>query len=385
MRLVYYDVGLGFLADSHKIHAIDELRNEGHDVIYVNPMEILGAEAPIERYCEILLDKVRAEHEASGVDMFFSVAWDGNITPETVREISRMGIPTVSFSTDDLSHPFRVKKITPSFDLCWSSVHESAGILRSYGARNLVVMPFAANPYLFKPHDAPERNAVCFIGTAYGARAHGIASLAQAGVPIEVHGASPMDVYGTGRTGSPFTRALTNASEGWHRLAASVWVPGGRKCVHAALKRTMLELVSDPPEKHPMKGTVEYLGPAGNEEMFNLLSRSAISFGSLEVASTYVLKNPLLFIRFREFEAPMAGGVHLVNRVPELEGYFEEDKEMLFYDSTEELIDKARFYLRPEQTATRNAIREKAAMRARAEHTWSHRFRRLAEELGIGF
>jgi len=385
MRLIFFDVGTGFLADAQVIHAVDELKSEGHEVIYVNPMQILGGEAPIERYCETLLDRVREEHDTAGLDMFFSVAWDANITPETVREISRMGIPTVSFSTDDLSHPFRVKNITSSFDLCWSTVRESAGILRSYGARKLIVMPFAANPHLFKPTGTPERNVVGFVGTAYSARAHGIASLAQANVPVEVHGASPMDVYGSGRTSNPFLRALTNASEGWHRLAASLWIPGGRKCVQAALKRTLLELVSDRPEKHPMDGTVEYLGSATTPEMIEILSSSAISYGSIELASTYVLKNPLMFIRFREFEAAMAGGVHLVNRMPELGEYFEEGREMLYFDGTEELIDKAKFYLRPEQTATRNAIREQASIRARAEHTWSHRFRRLTQELGIRF
>lgn len=383
MRLIYYDVGTGFLADGHLYHAIDELKQAGHDVIYVNPMQTLGSDAGLQQYCSLLLDRVRAEHKKTPVDFFFSVAWDAGLMPEAVREIRDMGIPTVSFSTDDLSHPFRVQKITSSFDLCWSTARESENILRAYGAKKLIFMPFAANPHLFRPRNGPEHRAVSFVGTAYGARAHGIASLAQADVPVAVHGASPMDIYGTKGLSNPITRALTSMSDGWGRLAGSVWVPGGRKCVAAALKRTMIELVSTPPEKRPMEGTVEYLGPADYEEMAVILSRSAISFGSLEVGSTYVLRDPLFFIRFREFEAAMAGGVHLVNRMPELEGYFEEDKEMLYYGSTEELIDKARFYLAPERDAAREYIRKNAARKARAEHCWMHRFRRVADELGI--
>ncbi len=384
MRIFYYDVGLGFLAETHLFHAVDELTKGGHDVIFYNPMMELGHDAPVDQYCEMLMDKLRQELESGGIDLFFSLAWDNSINAETVREISRMGIPTVNFSTDDLSHPFRVKSITSAYDLCWTSARESMDLLRGYGARNLIVMPFASNPHVFRPLPVPEEENICFIGTAYGARARGIASMAQANVPVKVYGASPMDIYGQNR-GNPATRALTNMSEGWERFLKSVAVPGGRKCIHAALKRTAQELVSSPPEKRPMDGTVEYLGSAGFEEMAEIFSKSALSFGSIEVASTFVLKDPLLFIRFREFEVAMSGGVHLVNRFPELEEYFEEGKEMLYYGSTEELVDKARFYLAPERASIRKDIRQNAMKRAVGDHTWSHRFRRVAQELGLPF
>ena len=104
--------------------------------------------------------------------------------------------------------------------------------------------------------------------------------------------------------------------------------------------------------------------------MVRCLNEFAISLGSIELASTYVLKKPLLFIRIREFEAPMSGAVHLVNRMPELEEYFEEDQEMLFYDSVPEMIDKARFYLSPERDTLRQSIRKQARRRAEADHGW---------------
>ena len=105
----------------------------------------------------------------------------------------------------------------------------------------------------------------------------------------------------------------------------------------------------------------------------------------LHLGGVVVLTNPIYFIRFREFEAPMAGGVHLANRFPELQEYFEEDREMLFYGSMEELVDKARFYLAPERDTERRQIGQRAAARARAEHTWLHRFRRIGDVLGLDF
>jgi spore maturation protein CgeB len=160
-------------------------------------------------------------------------------------------------------------------------------------------------------------------------------------------------------------------------------VPGGRKCIQAALVRSMQELVSSPPEKDPMKGTVEYLGSAGFEDMAQIFSQSALSFGSIEIASTHVLRNPLLFIRVREFEVAMSGGVHLVNRHPELEEYFEDESEMVYYDSLDELVEKARFYLAPERKTARDKIRAAAVKRAVGEHTWSHRFEGVGKALGI--
>lgn len=384
MRILYYDFGDGFLADHHIFHAIDELTRKGHDVIYVNPMKEIGATASLDACCELLLDRVKSEHEKAGIDLFFSVSWDNSLTPETVKEISRLGIPTVSFSTDDLSHPFRVEKVTSAFDLCWSSARESNGILRGYGAKEVISMPFAANPYWYHPVSVPEQDCICFIGTAYGARARGIATMAQAGVPVHVHGASPMEVYGKNK-GNPITRAMTNLNDASERFFKGMAVPGGRKCIKSAFLRSAQELISRPPEKDPTKGSVTYLGGAGFEEMAEIFSQSALSFGSIEVASTFVLKDPLMFIRVREFEVAMSGGVHLVNRFAELEEYFEDGVEMLYYDSFEELIDKARFYLDPARKSTRQKIREAAAKRALGEHTWTHRFEKVGERLGLSF
>jgi len=154
---------------------------------------------------------------------------------------------------------------------------------------------------------------------------------------------------------------------------------------YGAIKRSLLELVSTPPEKRSLDESIQYCEGPSFEDMGSCVSGLGISLGSIELASTYVLRRPLLFIRLREFEIPMCGGVHLVNRFPELLEYFEEDKEMLFFDTREELVDKVRFYLSPERDRTRQLIREKARERAVHEHTWMHRFQKIGEELGLDF
>ena len=105
--------------------------------------------------------------------------------------------------------------------------------------------------------------------------------------------------------------------------------------------------------------------------------------GSIELASTFVNKPPLLFIRFREFEAAMCGTAHVVHKCAELEEYFEPDKEMIYHEGFEELIDKGRFYLDPARDSTVQKIRENARARSLAEHTWTHRFQKMFDSLEV--
>ncbi len=392
MRIVHYNAGgpefkgREYQYDAHHVHMIDELRRARHEVLHINPAARLGRYDKAEVYGQVTVDEVRKFQEAGGCDLFFATAVDHLLPPDAVREIGRMGIPTVNLNMDDLTHPYRVKKLTPCFDLVWTSVRENLHVIRRYGARKLVQMPFAANPHTFHPVDvaeSDEQRAVCFIGACYGARARAVGSLARAGVPVKVYGASPFKVYGGDRLPVPALRALFYYQEGWERLVKSLSYESGRACIRAALIRSVEATVRDVPEKHLKEGSVEYAEGPSFADMPLYMSRAAVTLGSMEVASSFVLRSPLFFIRFREFEAPMCGAVHLANSYPELKECFEEDREMIFYDGFEDLVDKARFWLDPARDTRRREIRRAARARAEGEHTWRHRFRRCLDLLGI--
>ncbi len=390
MRIVHFNVsgaeaGHSFYYDHHTYHIIDELTKEGHEVIRVDPALELGPGRSVDEYSEVALRQMKELHRDKGIHLFFASAVDYTLSGEAIDEIRRMGIPTVNMNWDDLSHPYRVSEVTRHFDLVWTTVRENAHVIKSYGAKKLMVMPFAANPHFFKPLDVEEQRVVGFVGSCYGARARNLCTLAQSEVPVEVYGQSPNDVYAKVETNNPIARAMASRRDGWTRLKRSLSFKSGRQCVTAALKRSLMEPMSSFPEKNPHAGSITYSKGPSFEDMVRRLNEFALSLGSIELASTYVFKDPLLFIRIREFEAPMCGAVHLVNRMPELEEYFEEDKEMLFFDSPEEMVDKARFYLDPRQDVARQAIRVQARRRAEADHGWINRFRALGDELGLAF
>ena len=57
----------------------------------------------------------------------------------------------------------------------------------------------------------------------------------------------------------------------------------------------------------------------------------------------------------------------------ELQNYFEDEKEMIAYDSYEEMIDKAKFYINCNKSVT-DSIKMEARKRSLSDHTWKKRF-----------
>ncbi len=391
MRIVHFNAdgpefkSNEFQYDAHHAHMIDELRKRGHEVLHINPAATLGRFGTRAEYHDVTLQAVRRFQAEGGCDLFFATAVDHSFSPATAREISRLGIPTVNLNMDDMSHPYRVRAVTPAFDLVWTTDTTNMDLIRSYGVRQLVHMPYGANPNVFRPVPGVTgiERAVLFIGACYGARSRAIARLAQAQVPVRVYGRSPVEIYGKSARSLPALRALRNYRDGWQRAWQGMKYPAGRACIRGALLRTVQNTFMDLPERHPERGTIEYRPGPSFADWSGVMAGTALSLGSLELASTFVLKRPLLFIRFREFEAAMCGAAHLASGSEELKGYFAEDREMIYYDSYDEMVDKAKFWLHPDRDAARTALREAVHKTALGAHTWAHRFQKLTDILGI--
>ena len=76
----------------------------------------------------------------------------------------------------------------------------------------------------------------------------------------------------------------------------------------------------------------------------------------------------------RTFEAPGVGALHLIDRA-DVARYYEPEREVLVYESTEELIDLcARIFREPRWA---HAIREAGQRRTLAEHTFDDRVKIL--------
>jgi glycosyltransferase involved in cell wall biosynthesis len=77
-------------------------------------------------------------------------------------------------------------------------------------------------------------------------------------------------------------------------------------------------------------------------------------------------------IKGRNFEVPGTRSFLLTGNADNLKEYYEDGKEIVIFNSTDELIDKASYYL--SHDIERQRIAENGYQRTLAEHTWHHRY-----------
>lgn len=84
----------------------------------------------------------------------------------------------------------------------------------------------------------------------------------------------------------------------------------------------------------------------------------------------------------RLFEIAGSGGFQICDRKDEINNYFIEDEEIVFFDTTEELIEKINYYLEHQDEAEK--IAKRAHQRALNEHTYEHRINKIFDIIGFG-
>ena len=286
--------------------------------------------------------------------------------------LSEMGIPTMLICLDNMQIPFVHKRIAQKFNLVWLTSKETEHLFKKWGA-NTLFMPYAANPYNFKPKWGEELECVGFVGTLYGTRIREIVELAADNLPLELYSRSVQEnevVLKGNLSGREIFRNLTK----WMDLLS---FDIGRKCIKAKIKNRFL-----PDSRHKLfeKPQIGLNGSVSFEEMNKLYSNFALNLGLTTLWETYILTQPLYKIHLRSFEIPACGGLQITPRIPEFEEYFEDGKEVIFYDGIKDFSDKVKYYLSPDKGTLRKAMRQAARRRQESDHTWIRRFEKVHEE-----
>jgi len=109
-----------------------------------------------------------------------------------------------------------------------------------------------------------------------------------------------------------------------------------------------------------------------NEQLRDDYNRYAIALN----ISQFELESYMLF-NMRTFEAPCCGACLVTQRSPHLDEYFEFDKEIVVYETPEELRQKIQWLMdNPEK---RNAIAQAGEARVKRDHTYQARMRVVIE------
>jgi len=348
------------------VNLIQPLIELGHEVIefdfdWSRTMLHLDPSNPIDsefisrqrpKTSEQLLEQVARAHAERPLDLFFSYFYSANVLPETIREISRMGIPTVNWYCNGSYQMDLVEDIAPAFDYCLVPEKFRLDDYRRLGARPIYCQE-AAHPGVYQPHDLPRDYDVTFVGQAYGTRIGFISSLIQHDIPTRVWG--------------PGWLEQSSNYPQWRRTAGQ-------------LKRRLLGQPEPEIIEHVPR---QYCGPPlSDDDLVKMYSRSKISLGFSSVAR--IAEDPsaqIRQVRLRDFEATMSGAFYLVEQFDELEEFFTPDREIVTFRDHRELVEKAKYYL--QHDAEREKIRQAGMTRARAEHTWHERFKMVFREMGL--
>ena len=370
MRILYYFTDYPTaMFQWQKYHIFDEMERHDCHIVVFSPLEYKTK----DEANEALIKELKQRH----YDLFMTPHNEEWLNIETIKEIKSTGIPMILILFDSLMTPLRHKNVAHYFDLLMLSQKDETGIFKKYNS-NIMVSHYAANPHYFKPFGfATTKNRLCFPGTPYGSRADVINTLAENSLPVDLY-------FGGGTSQQESTSAQHDDVKNSKLivLATLLRTDVGRKVVAGAVVGKLKKKNSGVNLASPM---IEKFDSVSLAETNQIYAEHDLSLSIATARNTGNLKHPIMVVHLRNFEIPMSGGVQFCEYFPELAECFEDGKEIIFYHSTEEMIEKARYYLSPDHEDERRIIRLSARKRAEGEHTWWHRFSKAFDFLGLQF
>lgn len=358
--LYFFAEDESYMSQWQRIHIFDELSYHGYSIEVYNPLNfrnIYEANEKLNSYINTRRKKF---------DLFMTCVGSDTIFRSTIESVRKMGLPTVLICFDNLHAPYMHKMIASSFDLVWLTSFETKWMFEKWGCRNIVVQPYAANPFKFQPNWSKTIPSVCFIGTPYGSRVNKINALTNSNIQCNVY-ANDTAIIGNNNFNIKNYNSLLEDT--FDLLKFKI----GRKVLFGLLKNKVFtkQSILNFNSNLILNPSVSFA------EMQYLYSNHSLSLNITELRNTYVLKKPIHKLHLRTFEIPMCGGIEIASYTNELATYFEDGKEIILYKSEEELLSKSRFYLDYRNENICLKIKESARKRAESDHTWMKRFKVL--------
>ncbi|MEA2235595.1 MAG: hypothetical protein QOC81_319 [Thermoanaerobaculia bacterium] len=114
------------------------------------------------------------------------------------------------------------------------------------------------------------------------------------------------------------------------------------------------------------------------DEINDIWNRSRISYTPMEAS----VSADILQIKSRTFEQGLSGTMMICRQSPSLERYYEPGKEFVAFEDLDDCAEKVRYYASHESERAR--IARAYHDRTRAEHMWTHRFKQMFDDIGLG-
>lgn len=359
------------------------------------PQDFTSEEISVRgRITEQILDEIRIALKSGPIDLFLAYFYNSHFDPAGFNELRRLGIPSVNFYCNSIYQFPLVAAIAKEVDYSWHPERDARQLYLSAGARPVWVQ-MGADPEVYRPvPELARKPRACFIGQCYADRDQLAAAVLSAGLPLDLYGAN------WGKQGSadgidPTASTVLQSPKANYYLGRSQNEPGSWK---SYLRAGFKILSTD----GPVSGTIRLLkrrqALRAATSLKPLLSSAALGRAT-DVAATFSQYQLALnfsnvwsdglpgsqlisHVRLRDFEAPMSGACYLTGYSDEIAVFYKLGTEIDTYNSTEELVDKTRFYLANSSAA--DQMRLAGRQRAIRDHTWDRRFQSLFDQIHIG-
>ncbi len=315
----------------------DFLYKAGFEIIYFDFVSLMQKHGE-EKMNSMLIDTARNEKP----DILFSILFQHEIKPETIKKITDSGIVTINWFCDD---HWRFDNFSQHYAHAFSYVTTtSSEAVRKYHAiryKNIIKTQWACNHFLYKPDsDKEKKYDISFVGQPHGSRRDIIRSLELSGIKVHTFGTGWSD--GSRVTQEKMIETFTTSKINLNLSNASI----SKRSFSGRLKKNSRQFLPFTLWRHLIDVHEE-----GQQ------------------------------IKGRNFEVPGCGGFMLTGDADNLSEYYAKDNEIVTFASMKDLKKKIRYFLRNEKERTE--IAENGYRKTLNNHTYAHRFADIFRVLGF--
>lgn len=290
-----------------------------------------------------LLDRVRNEKP----DLLFIFPYTDEFDIRTLDELKKL-TTTLAWFADDHWRLWNYSRfLAPHLSWAITTWSKAPEYYRAFGITNVIRSQWACNPRVWHPVPGEVQDIeVSFIGQRNSAREKIVGEFRKRGIPLWVRG------------------------WGW---------PDGRLTEEEmvqSISRSRIALnFNNPPDRWRLKLLARLFF---RKSITRIVPDIPRIFGNFR--SWRAMRIPQ--IKARPFELAGSGAFVISGYADDLDRYYVRDKEMVFYESLPELLEKVKYFLaRPEE---RKRIAEAGYARTLREHTYEARFREIFSHIGVG-
>lgn len=327
----------------------------GHSFEYNNfygaLQKMSGVEVSFASFHEILTlgrqgfaDKLVAQMEQEKPDLVFIFMYTDELSPDTIRRLRAKTTVLGWFSDDYWRFDNYSRHYAPSFSWVATTYSKAPERYFAIGQKNVIRSQFFCDTGSYVPIACDKDTAVSFVGLKNKGRAQLADAVRAAGIPLSL--------YGGGWDGGRLPQAELTHLFSRSKINLNIISP-----------RSLWE----------------------RNSFGRLFARRSLNwfvpdFHIVDNVRSW-LASRILQIKCRPFEIAACGGFCISGYADDFESYYKENEEMVFYRSTDDLIQKIRYYLdRPEE---REKIARAGYERTFREHTAEKRFAAMFAAIGI--